>query len=189
MMMLYEEGKLRLDDPAGQLPARVQGPGGHRHVQRERRARTRRGRRRGEITIRQLLAHTSGLGYPFTSPTVLAIQAKTGSDPRDLPLLFDPGTKWHYSPGHRCSRRHRREAVRRVDRGRGTRQESFVRWGWSTRPTHPPADKAGRLATIHARESSGLVEKPNLPTYVPDVRGDGGLVSTARTTRRSCRCC
>ena len=50
------------------------------------------------MTIRHLLAHTSGLSYPFTSPTVLAIQTKTGTDPKELPLLFDPGTKWSYSP-------------------------------------------------------------------------------------------
>ena len=52
----------------------------------------------GEMTIRHLLTHTSGLSYPFTSPTVLAIQTKTGKDPKELPLLFDPGTKWNYSP-------------------------------------------------------------------------------------------
>ena len=36
-----------------------------------------------------------------------------------------------------------------------------------------------RLATIHQREASGLVEQPNPLKYTPDVRGDGGLVSTA----------
>jgi methyl acetate hydrolase len=43
----------------------------------------------------------------------------------------------------------------------------------------PGPEKAARLATIHERKSTGLVENPNLPTYAPDVRGDGGLVSTA----------
>jgi hypothetical protein len=51
------------------------------------------------MTIRHLLTHTAGLGYPFTSSTILAIQTKTGKDPKELPLLFDPGTKWNYSPG------------------------------------------------------------------------------------------
>ena len=42
-----------------------------------------------------------------------------------------------------------------------------------------PPEKARRLATVHQREAAGLVETPNPATYVPSVRGDGGLLSTA----------
>ena len=43
----------------------------------------------------------------------------------------------------------------------------------------PNGNEAARLATIHQRETTGLVEAPNSETYTPDIRGDGGLVSTA----------
>jgi methyl acetate hydrolase len=43
----------------------------------------------------------------------------------------------------------------------------------------PSPQQAARLVTIHSRETSGLVEQPNPPVYPPDIRGDGGLVSTA----------
>jgi CubicO group peptidase (beta-lactamase class C family) len=42
-----------------------------------------------------------------------------------------------------------------------------------------PDDKARRLATVHQREATGLVENPNAAKYAPSVRGDGGLLSTA----------
>jgi methyl acetate hydrolase len=42
-----------------------------------------------------------------------------------------------------------------------------------------PPDKSGRLVTVHQREATGLVESPNAPAYVPSMRGDGGLLSTA----------
>src|ERR1700687_218958 len=97
IMMLYEQGKLRLDDPAGDYLPAYRGRdviATFNHVDATYTTRP----PKGEMTIRHLLTHTSGLSYPFTSPTVLAIQAKTRKDPKDLPLLFDPGTKWNYSP-------------------------------------------------------------------------------------------
>jgi CubicO group peptidase (beta-lactamase class C family) len=42
-----------------------------------------------------------------------------------------------------------------------------------------PPDKAGRLATVHQRQATGLTETPNPPVYTPTARGDGGLLSTA----------
>ena len=33
--------------------------------------------------------------------------------------------------------------------------------------------------TVHQREATGLVESPNATPYVPGMRGDGGLISTA----------
>src|SRR4030095_4094727 len=97
IMMLYEQGKLMLDDPVGNyLPAYQARPVMAAFNEKDATYTTRPAK--GEMTIRQLLAHTSGLSYPFTSPTVFAIQMKTGTDPKELPLLFDPGTKGHYSP-------------------------------------------------------------------------------------------
>jgi len=177
VMMLYEQGKLRLDDAAGRYVPSFNG----REViaafnEKDATYTTRPAKQ--EITIRHLLTHTSGLAYPFTSYTVLGIQQKTGRDPRDMPLLFDPGTKWNYSSG---------TAVLGdiVEKLVGQSLENFDQ----EKIFHPlgmvdtsyllPSEKATRLATVHQREATGLAENANPPTYTPTPRGDGGLLSTA----------
>src|SRR5262249_58442200 len=48
-------------------------------------------------TVRHVLTHTSGLGYPFTSAILRDFKPKPGETyPFGGPLLFDPGTRWHY---------------------------------------------------------------------------------------------
>ena len=177
VMMLYEQGKLKLDDPAGTyLPAYKSRPVIATFDAKDATYTTRPAK--GEMTIRHLLAHTSGLAYPFTSPTVLAIQARTGTDPKAMPLLFDPGTKWNYSAATGVLG----ELVEKLS---GQSMEDwdqakiFRPLGMADTTYVPSPDKAARLATIHQRGAAGLVENPNPPKYSPDVRGDGGLVSTA----------
>jgi len=177
IMMLYEEGRLRLDDPVGNYLPAYKG----REVMAafdEKDATYTTRPARSEMTIRQLLTHTSGLSYPFTSPTVLAIQTKTGKDPKMLPLLFDPGTKWHYSPATAVLgdlvEKLSGQSIEDWDQAR-----VFRPLGMADTTYSPGPEKAARLATIHERKATGLVENPNLPAYKPDVRGDGGLVSTA----------
>jgi CubicO group peptidase (beta-lactamase class C family) len=177
IMMLYEQGKLQLDDPAGKyLPAYRSREVIATFSQKDATYTTRPAK--GEITIRHLLTHTSGLSYPFTSPTVLAIQTKTGKDPKELPLLFDPGTKWNYSPATAVLgdivEKLSGQSLEEWDQARVFRPLGMVDTTYA-----PTPGKAARLATIHQREASGLVENPNPSRYTPDVRGDGGLVSTA----------
>jgi len=177
IMMLYEQGKLRLDDAAGAyLPAYRDREVIARFDEKDTTYTTRPAQT--QMTIRHLLTHTSGLSYPFTSPTIVAIQTKTGKDPKELPLLFDPGTKWQYSPATGVLG----EILEQVS-GR-----SLEDWDQTMlfRPLEmgdttysPSPERAARLATIHQREATGLVETPNPPKYSPDIRGDGGLVSTA----------
>src|SRR5262249_3987309 len=48
-------------------------------------------------TVRHILTHTSGLGYPFTSATLRDFKPQPGENyPFGAPLLFDPGERWHY---------------------------------------------------------------------------------------------
>ena len=177
IMMLYEQGKLRLDDPVGNyLPAFKGRPVMTGFNEKNATYTTRPAK--GEMTIRHLLAHTSGLSYPFTSPTVNAITTKTGKDPQELPLLFDPGTKWQYSPATAVLGdilvKLSGQSIEDWDQARIFRPLGMVDTTYS-----PTPERAARLATIHQREPAGLVETPNAPTYAPSVRGDGGLVSTA----------
>lgn len=66
--------------------------------------------RKSPITLRHLLTHTSGIGYPFLNPTLAEaktrvtgssdpIAGRTVADRYGLPLLFEPGTQWEYGAG------------------------------------------------------------------------------------------
>jgi len=177
VMMLYEQGKLRLDDPAGNYVPSLKGREVIASFNEKDGTYTTRPAKQ-EMTIRHLLTHTSGLGYPFTSYTVLGIQQKAGTNPVDMPLLFDPGTKWNYSAS---------TAVLGtiVEKLSGQPIEEFDQMkifrplGMVDTSYYLPDDNARRLATVHQREATGLVEAPNAAKYTPSVRGDGGLLSTA----------
>ena len=54
------------------------------------------------ITIRQLLTHTSGIGYSWSDPGLALVQKKTGAaDDSDLPLVNEPGAQWTYGASTR----------------------------------------------------------------------------------------
>ena len=83
ILMLAEEGKLSLDDPVGKfLPDLT---------------------RANEVTIRELLSHTSGYQdyWPQDYAPPFMLHDVTARDILDRwarkPLDFDPGTKWQYS--------------------------------------------------------------------------------------------
>jgi methyl acetate hydrolase len=177
VMMLYEQGKLRLDDAAGNYLPSLKG----REViatfnEKDATYTTRPAKQ--EMTIRHLLTHTSGFSYDSTSPIILSIEQKTGKDERDMPLLFDPGTRWCYS--------HSTAALGDiVEKLTGQSLEDFYQAN-IFRPLRMvdtsyllPPEKAGRLVTKHQREAAGLVESPNPPEYTSVPRGDGKLLSTA----------
>jgi methyl acetate hydrolase len=96
VMMLIEEGKLKLDDPVSKYLA------GFDHLQvitkfneKDATYETRPAKR--PMAIRHLLTHTSGLGYAFTSPIEFRLTQATQKNEWELPLLSDPGAEWHYS--------------------------------------------------------------------------------------------
>src|SRR5262249_39191130 len=104
-MILCEEGRFQLDEPVSKYlpdfrPTRVHTGKGNETVEIKR-----------EVTIRDLMRHTSGLTYGFfgNSPVdKLYLNAKVLSDPKDdlaslvaklgkLPLAYQPGTRFNYS--------------------------------------------------------------------------------------------
>jgi CubicO group peptidase (beta-lactamase class C family) len=86
ILQLVEEGKLRLDGTIGEyLPEYPAGPGRN-------------------ITIHQLLTHTSGLPNYTAIPRFFAELSRNPYRPADflavfdsLPLDFEPGSRWRYS--------------------------------------------------------------------------------------------
>ena len=177
IMMLVEQGKLRLDDLANQYLPALKG----REViatfnEKDGTYTTRPAKQ--EMTIRHLLAHTSGFGYGFASQTVTTLQQKAKLNPRDMPLLFDPGTKWQYSHSTAVLG----DIVKKIT---GQSLEEYYQAN-IFRPLHMadtsyylPDEKLARLVTTHRREANGLVENPNPAKYTGTEQGDGGLVSTA----------
>jgi CubicO group peptidase (beta-lactamase class C family) len=83
MLLLQEEGKLSLDDKVAKFVPDLT--------------------RANEVTIRQLLSHTSGYQdyWPQDYVMPMMLQPVTSAKILDLwarkPLDFDPGTKWQYS--------------------------------------------------------------------------------------------
>lgn len=83
ILLLQEEGKLSLDDPVSRfVPGLIRG---------------------NEVTIRQLLSHTSGYQDFWPQDYVMPMMLKPVS-PQSImdrwakqPLDFDPGTRWQYS--------------------------------------------------------------------------------------------
>jgi D-alanyl-D-alanine carboxypeptidase len=83
VLILQEQGKLSLDDPVGKyLPGLTRGD---------------------EVTIRQILSHTSGYEDYWPEDYVMTpmLQPETAEQILDIwakkPLDFDPGTQWQYS--------------------------------------------------------------------------------------------
>ena len=100
-MMLYEEGKFHLTDPVSEFVPELAGlevlvDGERVPVEQE-------------MTMRQLLTHTTGLSYGFNPNDPVdqlyrEVQPLAGTNLDDfaerlgqLPLAFQPGGRWHYS--------------------------------------------------------------------------------------------
>jgi len=132
----------------------------------------------GEVLIRHLLSHTSGLAYSFSNTMVGPLQQKIGKPAEDLPLLYDPGTKWTYSGSTKV-------LGRIVEKASGMPLDRFLDdnffkpLGMIDTSYAVPSTKRDRVVTTHARNSGRLNETPNPANITSAVAGDGGLSSTA----------
>lgn len=105
VMQLVEQGRLELDAPAETYCAELASPqvlegfdDAGQPILRD---------ARSQVTLRNLLTHTSGYAYDFTDPNLdkwfEATDSPRASTRRlaslNTPLMFDPGTKWHYGIG------------------------------------------------------------------------------------------
>jgi CubicO group peptidase (beta-lactamase class C family) len=202
LMALYDEGLFELDDPVAEyIPElgnlEVWTEQGNVPLQRP-------------VTIADLLRHTSGLTYGFFGDTPVDqlyrehnvfgqrdLKAMVGVL-SDLPLLHQPGTRWHYGVstdviGHLIERISGRPLDRfleeRIFRPLGMDDTAFV----------VPESKLARFGTNHAFDAGSqkltVVESPRAgeampkPGFVGDVtlfQGGGGLVSTAADYMRFC---
>ncbi|MFI5318819.1 MAG: serine hydrolase domain-containing protein [Myxococcota bacterium] len=196
VLMLYEEGKLRLTDPVSKWipelakPRILRDPKGPIDVTDPSPA---------EITVRDLLTHCSGLVYSFTTGEVLgkAYEAAgvsgAGSPltPSEwaarlgkLPLAHAPGTKWNYSVSTDVLGL-LVERVSGMPFPQFLEQRLFAPLGMKDTAFYVPAGKLGRLATNYMPNAQGgldVFDAPATSTYRTQPAlpsGGGGLVSTA----------
>jgi len=185
IMMLREQGKLQLDDPVSKYldgfdRLRVITKFNAADATYETRA------AKNVMTIRQLLSHTSGIGYSFTNPIEFALVAKTKKPEWELPLLDEPGTKFNYSASTRV-------LGMIVEKVTGTPLEAWYQehilkpLGMNDTSFAVAAGKQSRMPTQYTRFPGTLTALPkaNVPsTPTPPYRGDGGLYSTAEDYSR-----
>jgi CubicO group peptidase (beta-lactamase class C family) len=196
VLMLMEEGKLRLNDPVSKFIPELKtltvavpmepGPG-PAAAGAEPRFYTVPAAR--EITIRDLLTHTSGLVSGGISATEAAKMPRKPTDaladyiPRlaAVPLAFQPGSRWTYSPGAGFDTLGRVvEVVSGQTFDAFLRQRIFEPLGMKDTFFYPPDDRLARVATIYQRTPEGLQKAPD-QRVTPGryFSGGGGLMSTA----------
>jgi CubicO group peptidase (beta-lactamase class C family) len=201
MMMLYEEGKWRLDDPVSRyIPELANlkvyaGENGDGTPKLE--------DARRPMTMRELMTHTGGLAYGLvgTNPvdrmyrdtrvlnSAVPLQQMIDGLSR-LPLLAQPGTRWTYSiavdvQGYL------------VQKLSGQPFDVFLRTrifeplGMTDTGFHVPQEKLARLALVHGEDASGKLTPPDDSRGDPGVMpagpsGGAGLFSTAADYARFC---
>jgi CubicO group peptidase (beta-lactamase class C family) len=214
VMMLYEEGKFLLDDPVSKyLPefknakVLVKPASGATYTIPATK----------EITIRDLLRHTSGITYQWNDDLgaiyekadvasgLLQYDGTIGDSVKHLaalPLLFNPGDKFEYSLGVDVLGR-LVEVVSGKPLDEFFRTRIFEPVGMKDTYFFPPDNKLNRLATAYTYYSDkGLTRFPDTPiregsfVYSADYAsrgpkklfsGGAGLVSTAMDYARFCQ--
>jgi CubicO group peptidase (beta-lactamase class C family) len=178
-LQLIESGRISLDAPVSKYLPELSGLSVFESFDSASGAYTVRPVRR-PITLRNLLTHTSGLGYNFTSATVRDFKPRDGERYPAGPLLFEPGERWHYGTSTDW-------VGRLVERISGQKLDTYfddhVFRPLRMRDTffNVPADRQARLVSIHRRETDGtfVVQPAAQPGRVTEFNGGGGLFSTA----------
>jgi CubicO group peptidase (beta-lactamase class C family) len=214
VMMLYEEGNFLLDDPVSKFIPEFRNPkvlvkpaSGHSYTIPAAR----------EITIRNLLTHTSGITYTWNSDlgyTYKAAKVADGLVQYDgtiqdsvkhlavLPLLFHPGERFEYSLGVDVLG-YLVEVLSHQTFNEFLRTRIFEPLGMRDTYFYVPDDKLNRLATAYTwYPGKGLNRFPDTPivegpfSYSADYpyrgpkklySGGAGLCSTAMDYARFCQ--
>jgi CubicO group peptidase (beta-lactamase class C family) len=180
ILMLQDEGKLKVADPVAKyLPefANLKTPSG----------------KPANLTITQILTHTSGLGEA-SGPK--AQEAKTLADLVPLwlaaPMQYEPGEKWKYTQSGINAAARIVEAVSGVTFDAFLQKRLFDPLGMKHTTFYLTPELRSQLVTAYAKnKETGLLEPvPPRPEFGPRDRppqGNGGLYSTAPDYARFCQ--
>ncbi len=180
ILMLQDEGKLHVSDPVAKyLPefANLKTPSG----------------KPANLTITQMLTHTSGLGEA-TGPA--AQQAKTLADLVPIwlaaPMKYEPGERWQYTQSGINAAGRIVEVVSGMTFDAFLQKRLFDPLGMKHTTFYVGDAQRARLATAYAKnkETGALEPVPPRPEFGPRDRppqGNGGLYSTAPDYVRFCQ--
>jgi CubicO group peptidase (beta-lactamase class C family) len=186
IMRLVDEGRLALDDEARRWVPRLRAPKVLQNVDLE--ARTFETRPAGKpITVRQLLTHTSGIGYDWSDPCLaLVSELDRQLVSRDQLLVAEPGTQWTYGAGTNALG-DILVAITRRSLDAYLKSAVIGPLGMTDTSYKVPRAKSARVATVHRRVGLSTEEDPN-PYPIPGyVSADGDLFSTANDYGRLVR--
>ena len=204
VMMMVEEGKLRLNDPVSRYipefrnmkvavaqPATGRGAGAPPAGGAPAAPQFYTVPAQREITIKDLLTHVSGLGSgPMSNSDIDKIARKEGETlaqyiPRlgGTALEFQPGSRWTYSPGAGFETLGRViEIASGMPLDRFFRTRIFDPLGMKDITFWPTDAQMPRVATVYGRGPNGLTRQPTPNDTISRnvyFRGSGGLYSTA----------
>ena len=149
LMMLVEQGLVDLDTPASSYLPELAGREVLVSVDEADSAVATRPASRPP-TVRDLLRHTSGVGYTFSNPKLLAWTRASGAPVLSQPLLHDPGARWTYGASTYFVGRIV-EKVSGESLGAFLRSHVFVPLGMDDTSFELPDSKMDRLVALHRR--------------------------------------
>jgi CubicO group peptidase (beta-lactamase class C family) len=179
MMMFYEEGKWKLDDPVSKhIPEfanlQVKGPGGALVPQKT------------PMTMAMLMSHSAGF------PAQLSVNSTTlqGIIPPIVAgqLAFQPGTDWRYGPGVEIQG-YLVERWAKKDLSDFLQERLFAPLGMADTGFFVAPAEAARVSGLHAVENGKLEAVASRTATAKPVRlsPSGGLYSTAEDYWRFCQ--
>jgi CubicO group peptidase (beta-lactamase class C family) len=180
ILMLQDEGKLSVNDPVAKyIPefAELKTPSG----------------KLANLTIKQIMTHTSGLGE---APADAARRAKTLADLVPLwlaaPMQYEPGEKWVYTQSGINAAARIVEVVSGKTFDTFLQERLFTPLGMKDTTFYPTSEQRSRMATGYAknRETGVLDAAPPRPVFGPREQapqGNGGLYSTPQDYARFCQ--
>jgi len=180
ILMLQDEGKLKVGDPVSKyLPefANLKTPSG----------------KPANLTLTQMLTHTSGLGEA-AGPA--AQQARTLADLVPIwlaaPMQYEPGEKWKYTQSGINAAARVVEVVSGQTFDMFLQKRLFDPLGMKHTTFYPGDEHRARLVTAYAKntDTGSLEPVPPRAEYGPRDRppqGNGGLYSTALDYARFCQ--
>lgn len=141
------------------------------------------------ITLRHLLSHSSGFAEGVWHAGILRWHEATGHPQvgtgrlagLDLPLVFEPGSAWHYGVSHDW-------VGQAVEAASGLRLDRYFAaclfgpLGMRDTVHVPDPGQAGRLLSLHRRDADGTLTPMDRPPPPPDrefFSGSGTMFSTA----------
>ena len=172
ILMLQDEGKLKVSDPVAKyLPsfASLKTPSG----------------KRADLTITQILTHTSGLGEADAAG---ALEARTLADLEKLwlaaPMQYEPGAQWKYTQSGINAASRIVEVVSGKSFDAFVQERIFDPLGMKDTTFYPTDAQRIRLVTAYTRnKDTGAPEatppRPDFGTRNRPPLGNGGLYSTA----------